>query len=352
MPHPITSALISWYAAKARNLPWRASKNPYFIWLSEVILQQTRVDQGLKYYHHFTENYPTVLHLAQASEDQVLRSWQGLGYYSRARNLHAAAQQIASSHQGQFPSSYDEIRKLKGVGDYTAAAVASIAFSLPYPAVDGNVNRVISRLFCVEQDPLSTQGKARIKALSAELLSVEKPGTYNQAMMELGATVCKPRNPDCLNCPLNAYCEAYRTGKTADFPLKKTKTKEQSLYMLYVIPEDAEGNTWLRRRSEKGIWQGLYEFPLISLAGPVNLENQEIEAAVHELFPQITPLHLRLSNEYLHLLTHRRLHIRFLRCKLNALPESPDYQAVELSHLSAFALPRAITRYLEEEPLT
>jgi A/G-specific adenine glycosylase len=348
MPHPITAALLTWYSAKARNLPWRDSKNPYCIWLSEVILQQTRVDQGLKYYHHFTETYPTVLHLAKASEDEVLRSWQGLGYYSRARNLHAAAQQIVSSHHGQFPTSYEAIRNLKGVGDYTAAAVASIAFSLPYPAVDGNVNRVISRLFCVDQDPLSTQGKARIKALSSELLSLERPGTFNQAMMELGATVCKPRNPLCDQCPVNMFCEAYRLRTTERYPVKKAKADSQTLRMLYIIPEDSEGFTYLRRRSEKGIWQGLYEFPLIHLPWPPPQSGPPPAELLQEHFPSLDGTILRISEEYTHLLSHRKLLIRFLQLKVETLNESPDFIQVALSDLNQFALPRAITRFLSE----
>lgn len=345
--HPITSALLSWYSSQARNLPWRNTRNPYFIWLSEVILQQTRVDQGKQYYHHFTETYPTIEHLAKASEDQVLRSWQGLGYYSRARNLHAAAKQILNLYKGRFPDNYESIRALKGVGDYTAAAVASIAFNLPHPAVDGNVNRVISRLFCVDEDPQSTAGKARIRSISSSLLSQQAPGNYNQAVMELGAIICKPRNPLCDQCPVNAFCEAYRLQSTEQYPVKKAKAGTQTLRMLYIIPEDSAGFTYLRRRSEKGIWQGLYEFPLVQLPWPPPASEATPAELLQNHFPGLNGTILRISEEYIHLLSHRKLLIRFMHVKFKELPESSEYQRVELSELHHFALPRAITRHWE-----
>lgn len=303
----------------------------------------------MQYYHHFTETYPTVAHLANASEDQVLRSWQGLGYYSRARNLHAAAKQILSLHNGQFPDTYESIRTLKGVGDYTAAAVASIAFNLPFPAVDGNVNRVISRLFCINEDPQSTAGKARIRSISSSLLSQFAPGNYNQAMMELGATLCKPRNPLCIKCPVNTFCEAYRTQRTEQFPVKKAKVASQTLRMLYIIPEDSNGFTYLRRRSEKGIWQGLYEFPLIRLPWPPNESEQHPGELLQIHFPEINGTIHRISEEYTHLLTHRKLLIRFVQVNVETLKDSNDFMQVAINDLNRFALPRAITRFLNEQ---
>lgn len=346
--HPITSALLSWYSSQARNLPWRNTRNPYFIWLSEVILQQTRVDQGKQYYHHFTETYPTIEHLAKASEDQVLRSWQGLGYYSRARNLHAAAKQILNLYKGRFPDNYESIRALKGVGDYTAAAVASIAFNLPHPAVDGNVNRVISRLFCVDEDPQSTAGKARIRSISSSLLSQQAPGNYNQAVMELGAIICKPRNPLCEQCPVNTFCEAYRSQRIEHYPVKKAKVASQTFRMLYIIPEDSEGLTYLRRRSEKGIWQGLYEFPLIQLPMPSAYMELDPAELLQLHFPNLNGTILRISEEYTHLLTHRKLYIRFIQVRVLTLKESKEFIRVAFIDLNQFALPRAITRFLSE----
>lgn len=340
--HPISALLIDWYHQNKRNLPWRNSRNPYFIWLSEVILQQTRVDQGTSYYHKFTERYPTIVDLAEASEEDVMLSWQGLGYYSRARNLHAAAKSVVTDYNGKFPDKYQEIRNLKGVGDYTAAAVASIAFDLTYAAVDGNVNRVISRLFEVEENPLLPPGKRKILEISNMLLDSKNPGTYNQAMMELGATVCKPRNPVCGICPVKQYCGAFASGRLHDFPVKGEKTKVKTRYLHFAIFKDAENRVLVSRRASNDIWKGLYQFPLLETDGPVEPHMLSIPGTENMKLTKV-------QTNVRHLLTHRELIIGFYHFEGEKLPTGvwEDFESFSASDLSKLAFPRAITRYLE-----
>lgn len=257
--------LLWWYNANKRDLPWRNIKDPYKIWLSEIILQQTRVNQGWEYYLRFIAKYPTVKALASAPEHDVLKLWQGLGYYSRARNLHAAARFIVEEFKGKFPRDYKPIRALKGVGDYTAGAIASIAFDLPYPAVDGNVMRVYSRLFGITAPIDSTEGKKKLYEIAKELLPAKHPGTYNQAVMELGALVCLPSNPLCESCPVQYACYAYLHKKTANFPIKEGKTKQRNRYFNYLVITYGD-KLLIRTRKARDIWQGLHDFPLIETA--------------------------------------------------------------------------------------
>src|SRR5690554_730198 len=223
--------LILWYLKNKRNLPWRNTTNPYYIWLSEVILQQTRVNQGLEYYLRFIDEYPNVKRLSNAKEDDILKMWQGLGYYSRARNLHAAAKYITNELDGAFPTTYKEILKLKGVGPYTAAAISSFAFKLPHAVVDGNVNRVLSRVFNIDTPINSTQGKKQFQEIADACLSHSQPDIYNQAIMELGATICKPTNPDCENCPLLYKCISRKENTISLRPVKIKATKPVVRYM-------------------------------------------------------------------------------------------------------------------------
>jgi A/G-specific adenine glycosylase len=341
--HPISTLLIAWYNQNKRNLPWRNSRNPYFIWLSEVILQQTRVDQGTAYYHKFTEKYPEVADLAMASEEDVMLSWQGLGYYSRARNLHAAAKSVVAEHNGKFPKTYQDIRTLKGVGDYTAAAVASIAYGLPHAAVDGNVNRVVTRLFEVEENPLLPPGKKKILEISNMLLQTEDPGSYNQAMMELGATLCKPRNPSCDICPINQHCGAFANGRQHEFPVKGEKTKVKTRYLHFIIFRDAQNNVLVTRRAQNDIWKGLYQFPMLETNNKAELHELQIPGAEN----------LRLvksKTDIRHLLTHRELIIGFYHFECIKLPSKfwNNYEAMAFDRLHELAFPRAITRYLED----
>ncbi len=254
----MTLPLLPWYYKNKRDLPWRHTKDPYKIWLCEIIMQQTRITQGIAYYNKFVEAFPTPAALAAATEDQVLKLWQGLGYYSRARNLHAAAQRM----QGTFPPTYDGVRALKGVGDYTAAAICSIAYNMPYAVVDGNVLRVLARVFGIRTPIDSTDGKKQFSALAQKLLDKQHPGDYNQAMMDFGALVCTPQAPQCLVCPLARQCRAYRTGTQDKLPVKAQKTKVSTRYFHYIYVEQG-AFTWLHQRGPGDVWQHLYEPPLV-----------------------------------------------------------------------------------------
>ncbi|MEO8068831.1 MAG: A/G-specific adenine glycosylase, partial [Flavobacteriales bacterium] len=264
-----SKALLPWFAENKRDLPWRNTTDPYRIWLSEVILQQTRVDQGLAYWKRFVERWPTVTDLARASEDEVLKEWQGLGYYSRARNLRSAALQVVHEHRGVYPTTHVGLLKLIGVGDYTAAAIASICFSRPEAVVDGNAYRVLARVFGIATPIDSTAGKKEFKALANTLIDPDHPGDHNQAVMELGATVCTPRNPDCGSCPLRNRCVALKESRIATLPVKVKKQVVRVRYFNYLVLRSPKG-IFLHQRSGKDIWQGLWEFPLIETGRPAN----------------------------------------------------------------------------------
>ncbi len=248
-------------------MPWRETSDPYCIWLSEIMLQQTRIEQGLPYYLAFTNAYPSIFDLANASEEEVLKLWQGLGYYSRARNLHATAKYIAFELNGKFPETYEGLLKLKGVGDYTASAIASISYNEPVAVVDGNVYRVLSRYFDIDTPINSTAGIKEFKLLAKELLDKEDPATYNQAIMEFGALQCKPQSPLCNTCPLSASCLALKNNKISMLPVKLKKGKIKKRYFNYLVFQSEENKTILEKRSGKGIWEGLYQFPLIETDG-------------------------------------------------------------------------------------
>jgi len=258
-----SNILIAWYLHNKRSLPWRETKDPYHIWLSEIMLQQTRVAQGLPYYEKFVSAFPTVHNLADASEDTVLKLWQGLGYYSRARNLHATAKYISNDLNGVFPNTFEELLKLKGVGDYTASAIGSICFNLPTAVVDGNVYRVLSRFFNINTPINSSEGIKTFKKLAQELLDTSNPGEFNQAIMEFGARQCAPQSPDCPNCVFNDKCLAFQTKKVKELPVKIRKTTVKKKYFNYLVFISDDQKTILQQRLEKGIWQQLYEFPLI-----------------------------------------------------------------------------------------
>ncbi len=267
-----SKSLIQWYLQNKRDLPWRKTIAPYKIWLSEIMLQQTRVAQGLPYFLKFTEAFPTVQDMATAPEEQVLKLWQGLGYYSRARNLHATAKQVTFEMGGDFPGSYEGLLKLKGVGDYTAAAIASIAYGEPVPVVDGNVYRVLARYFGIETDISSSGAKKQFTEVAASLLPKDDAANFNQAMMEFGALQCVPKNPDCSVCIFNTECAAYLTGRVDKLPVKLKKTKVTNRFFNYLIIKDAAGNTVVNKRTAKGIWRNLYEFPLIETESELDLE--------------------------------------------------------------------------------
>lgn len=331
-PEEFTTAVLRWFAQHGRELPWRGIGDPYGIWVSEVILQQTRIDQGTDYWYRFMERFPTVEALAAASEDEVLRQWQGLGYYSRARNMHAAARQIVE--QGGFPKTIEGLRSLKGVGDYIAAAVGSIAFGLPAAAVDGNVYRVLARYFGIDVPINTTRGKHTFETLANEVLPANQASAFNQAMMDFGATWCTPRTPLCIDCPVAETCEALRTGRVNQLPVKEKKLKVQERRLTYIYIRH-KGQTALRRRPAGDIWQGLWE--------PLLVENEPL--------PDLgCPLTL-LASGVKHVLTHRIIMADFYLAEPEARPELPDeYQWINEQDIADYALPRLIERLLSKLP--
>jgi A/G-specific adenine glycosylase len=354
----IGGILLEWYKKNKRDLPWRQTTDPYRIWLSEIILQQTRVEQGLPYYLRFTLSYPRVQDLAAASEDEVLKLWQGLGYYSRARNLHQAARDIMAHHKGVFPNHYRDLLDLKGVGPYTAAAIASMAYGERLAVVDGNVARVLARIFGVEEAVNTTRGKATIQSLATVLLeeSPGEPGIHNQAVMEFGALQCLPGQPDCPDCPLENRCQARRSGREADLPIKKPKNKPVEKWLYFYLIGDGR-QVLLEKRGSGDIWQGLYQFPVVQRDTPVPEEAMAGDI-LHELlasrFGTMPPgeIHITvLSPEIRHQLTHRSLRARFIHVKINSLPQ-PDsgndrVLPVPLHELDSYPVPRLIDRYLQ-----
>lgn len=345
----ISRLLHNWYCVNKRNLPWRKHSSPYHIWLSEIILQQTRVEQGLDYYNRFIEKFPTVHDLANASLDDVLKMWQGLGYYTRARNLHDTAKVITCQYQGRFPEEYDELLRLKGIGKYTAAAIASIAFRKPVALVDGNVFRVIARLYGITAPLNRLNGGKRCNELAVSLLDIDHPDIHNQAMMEFGALICTPRNPKCPDCVLAGFCFALKNNMTETLPLKKDKTRKKERYFNYLFLV-CDGMTLLRRREEKDIWNSLYEFPMMETGSSVSLRelltkkpfcslnNSSVSSNGHEPFI------------YNHQLTHQVLHCSFYMLKVSRLPDWTDnqYFSIPLEKLQTFAIPRVIDRFLAD----
>lgn len=341
----LTEQLLGWYEDHARTLPWRETREGYRIWLSEIILQQTRVEQGMAYYLRFVERFPTVRDLAEASEDEVLKLWQGLGYYSRARNLHAAARSIVAQHNGIFPSTYDEIRSLRGVGPYTAAAIASLAYDLPYAVVDGNVYRVLARLFDIETPIDTTLGQRTFATLAQELIPTDRAAAHNQAMMEFGALHCTPTSPQCDCCPLAERCLALANRTVAERPTKQGRTKIRDRYLNYLHLTDGR-RTLLHRRTEGDIWAGLYEFPLIETTSPCDF----LELSQTERFKALLgnrPYTVRKTTPMAtHQLSHQRLHATFYLLELSELPSAEGVIIVPHDELDRYAIPRLIERYL------
>ena len=308
--------LIRWYHRHHRDLPWRHTSDPYKIWLSEIILQQTRVVQGLPYYLRFVEQYPTVFDLAQADEQEVLRLWQGLGYYSRARNMHRTARQVVDEYSGGFPPTYALLLQLKGVGQYTAAAIASFAFGEVVPAVDGNVYRVLARIFGIKTDILSSSAKKEFTEVARQLIPADDPATFNQAMIEFGAIHCQPIAPDCLLCPFNAMCYAFQHGTQNKLPVKSKKAKVRDRYLNYLVLEK-DGQLAMRQRTGKDVWQGLYDFYLVESPHSVD-EIAELTGHEPDVAGWVKDASLELPQKtYVHLLSHQKLHVRFWRIRMN-----------------------------------
>ncbi len=303
--------ILTWYHENKRELPWRTTREPYKIWLSEIMLQQTRVAQGLPYYHKFLDTFPTVFDLADAPEQKVLKLWQGLGYYSRARNLHTTAKTIAELYNGNFPDTYKGLINLKGVGDYTASAIASICFNLPEPVVDGNVYRVLSRYFGVDLAINSTEGIKYFKKLAREVMDAGNIADYNQGIMEFGAVQCSPKNPNCSECPLKEGCRALHENKVHLLPFKERKTKIRNRYFNYLVYLDDEDNTMIEQRQERGIWQNLYQFPLME--SEKEIEQTELQNRIGDMedVPNWNSVHLYNEKPIVHKLSHQHLHTKF-----------------------------------------
>jgi A/G-specific adenine glycosylase len=342
-PHPISQKLISWYKTNKRQLPWRDINDPYRIWLSEIILQQTQVVQGLNYYIKFTEHFPTVTDLADAPEDTVMRLWQGLGYYSRARNLHAAAKFIKEEHKGKFPATYDAIKELKGVGDYTAAAVASFAYDLPHAVLDGNVYRVLSRLFDLHTPINSSQGKKEFQMLADELLDKKKASLHNSAIMEFGALWCKPQNPKCETCVLQEHCLAFKTNTVAQLPVKDKKTKIRSRYFHYMVL-NYKDSVYIQKRTEKDIWQNLYEFYLVETDA---LEPEETVLRNKALKKLVGKFDVgKITSLKKHILSHQHLFGTFYELQLKQALNDKTLVKVKRADLEQYGLPQLIIKYL------
>ncbi len=339
--------ILRWYAEHKRTLPWRGTKDPYKIWLSEIMLQQTRVAQGTPYYLKFITRFPTVVELAKASEEEVLKLWQGLGYYSRARNLHATAKKVAFELDGKFPTTYKELLKLKGVGDYTASAIASFCFNEPQPVVDGNVYRVLSRYFGVDTPINSSKGVTYFKKLAHEVMNVDHIADYNQGIMEFGAIQCAPQNPYCLHCPLNESCVALQKNLVKQLPVKLKKTKVRNRYFNYLVPlvENTDGSytTQLQQRRDKGIWQNLWEFPLFESEGDVGIN--EINLKLWDVLALEEVRNVKLHNEQpiVHKLSHQHLHTRFWIVRSNTISSN----CVPFDTLQDYPVPVLIADFIK-----
>lgn len=342
-----TTPLIKWYQHSKRDLPWRQTTNPYLIWVSEIILQQTRVDQGMSYYEKFIKTFPTLAHLANASFNDVLLVWQGLGYYRRAQNLHNSAKLIFNTLPFRFPSTYVELKKLDGIGDYTAAAIASIAFQEPVAAIDGNVMRVWSRVFCLSHPMNSPQLKKKCSDLMAPLLGEAHPGDINQALMELGATVCKPGDPMCDQCPLKQLCKAHQSGNQRSYPLKAPKPKTRTRFFLFLVSLHSRDQTpciWIEQRGAGDIWQGLYQFPMIETNAPPDSESLAHLEPLTSMGLTEKP-DIQKAVYVKHKLTHQTLHCWFINTSLEK-PLTERCISLPMNETHRFAFPRPILNYL------
>ncbi|MCL1943761.1 MAG: A/G-specific adenine glycosylase [Candidatus Azobacteroides sp.] len=346
----VSRVLLKWYDTHKRPLPWRETRDPYMIWISEVILQQTRVEQGTSYFLNFSRRFPDVKSLASAHEDEVMRYWQGLGYYSRARNLHRAAKDIMERFGGVFPEKYEEVLSLKGIGEYTAAAICSISYHQPYPAVDGNVFRVLSRLFAVDTPIDSGPGKKLFTQLAGELLNPESAGDYNQALMEFGALQCVPKSPDCGICPLSDRCAAFLQHKVSFFPVKQGKLKSKDRYFNYFRVRQGDF-IYLNKRIGNDIWKGLYEFPLIETKVSSTFEEVSRSSRFKEMFSGLDEVTIN-PNGYSrrHILSHQIIHAEFYDISIFG---SNDYfdglMKVSRQDLERYAFPKLILGYSEKD---
>ena len=349
MNNVFSTKIIEWYLENKRDLPWRDISDPYRIWISEIILQQTRVNQGLEYYLRFVERFPKVEVLAEAAEDEVLKYWQGLGYYSRARNLHKAAKKIMMEHEGVFPENQRDILALNGVGEYTAAAIVSFAYNQPYAVVDGNVYRVLSRLFAIDTLIDSGKGKKDFFQLAQDLLDKENPGLHNQAIMEFGALHCVPLSPNCQNCPLKALCKAFETNMVSQLPKKSQKTKVTNRYFNYLFITCQE-KTYLQKRTGNDVWKNLYEFPLIESDKLLNNDELLINEQFQNLFSEIEHVEIQSTSRSIkHVLSHRNIYTQFITVDVsNENDALKQFVRTPVDEIDKFAVSRLIEIFLEK----
>ncbi len=333
------SLILKWYDINKRDLPWRSTKDPYKVWISEIILQQTQVIQGIGYYLRFIDQYPDVDCLARATENQVLKVWEGLGYYSRARNLHATAKIVVSDYNGVFPFTYKEILGLKGIGPYTAAAIASICYDLPYAVLDGNVYRFLSRYFGIHTAIDTVQGRKEFQLLADELLDVSRPADYNQGIMEVGATVCKPKLPLCEECPFNNSCIALKDDLISILPVKAKKIKQRPRYFNYLLIEHNE-RIYIERRNNNDIWKGLYQLPLIETRS----------AALPNSLKKKVGDNLIFLSKRKHTLSHQIIYAQFYSVSVDGLSllDNENYITIAVDELSKFAFPQLMIEFFKE----
>ena len=340
--------LLAWYDVNKRELPWRETKDPYVIWISEIILQQTRVDQGLPYFYKFIDAFPSIVDLANAKNEDVLKVWQGLGYYSRARNLHFTAKHIIEKYNGVFPSTYKEILSLKGVGIYTASAISSFAFNLPFPVVDGNVVRVLSRVFGVEIPFESSTGKKQFYSLANKLINKRKHSKYNQAIMDFGATCCTPKLPKCDNCPFILRCNAYITNNINNLPAKTKKIKQTTRYLHYFIINDKD--RLVLSKINNGIWNGMYQFPFIELEKKINQRELFETLNWKNFFLGYKYEVLSSSDEYNHKLSHQRINSVFWFVNIDNFNNN-KFKYFSKHEIKKLPIPRLIDKFMNDYKL-
>jgi len=337
--------LLQWYERNKRDLPWRNTTDAYVIWLSEIILQQTRVEQGMPYFYRFLENYPDVESFAAADEADILKLWQGLGYYSRGRNMLKTARMVRDQYYGVFPQSYDRLIKLQGIGEYTAAAIASFSANEARAVVDGNVYRVLARYFGIIEPINSPKGKKLFQALADELLNKQSPGQHNQAMMEFGAMLCKPKTPACAICPVKEGCYAFLNDKVGSLPVKLNKLKIRERYFNYFLVEDGD-TVLMNKRDEKDIWANMYDLPLFETESLLPVSDLLASAEVQQYFGSDIKIE-EISDVKKHILTHQRLFVRFIKVLTKPVKLKPAWQYVSVENLEKLALPKVIFIFLK-----
>ena len=351
-PFNFSYLLLKWFEDQHRPMPWKGIKDPYLIWLSEIILQQTRVQQGLPYFERFKKRFPSIRELADASEDEVMKLWEGLGYYSRARNMHTTAKKVAYDFDGIFPSRYEDILALKGIGPYTAAAIASFAFNEPRAVIDGNVYRVLARIFGIHKPIDSTNGKKAFAQLADQLLDRTQPGVYNQAIMDFGATQCIPKNPNCTLCPMVDHCVAHREKLITKLPFKEKKIKKRTRNFTYLVINYGS-NVLLQKRLAKDIWQKLYQFPLIETHQLIPSDEVIHQPFLQEFLGEHKGRILKYSKPFQQQLSHQRINAVFVEIQLLKAPKikNESYFLAKRKNLNKFAFPKIIDWYLQDKSL-